>query len=243
MRILPKTAPAFTVYPISEKAVTLEFGTGISEDVMQRISSYNALICQQHFPGLLTTVPAYTTLSIFFDPLQVAKSDMPGTTCLQKVSNYLQQLEKVILNNKSSDHHTIDISVCYGGKFGPDLQEVAQLNNLTADEVITLHISVTYLVYMIGFVPGFAYLGGMNSAIAAPRKAMPRAAIPAGSVGIAGQQTGVYPLQTPGGWQLIGQTPVKLFDVNRPQPSLLKAGDQVIFKSMTPEEFEHYKNQ
>jgi inhibitor of KinA len=243
MPLLSKTASAFTVYPISEKAVTLEFGTGINEKAMHLVNAFNELVCRQPFPGLLTTVPAYTTLSIFFDPLQAAKTNMPGRNCLEKVSNYLQQLQKITTKNKSSVHHTITIPVCYGGKFGPDMEEVAQLNNLTPDEVTRLHGSVTYLVHMIGFVPGFAYLGGMNPTIAAPRKATPRAAIPAGSVGIAGEQTGVYPLQTPGGWQLIGRTPVKLFNVNLPQPSLLKAGDKVIFKSMTPEEFEHYENQ
>lgn len=155
------------------------------------------------------------------------------------MSNYLRQLNEPETTAIKPESQLITIPVCYGGELGPDLADVAALNKITTDEVINLHSSATYLVHMIGFVPGFAYLGGMPETIAAPRKATPRAAIPAGSVGIAGMQTGIYPLQTPGGWQLIGQTPVKLFDPTRPVPALLKAGDRVQFKRIGMDEFRH----
>ncbi|GAC1313523.1 MAG: 5-oxoprolinase subunit B [Mucilaginibacter sp.] len=230
---------ALSIYPISEKAVTIAFGDSISEELMHRINSFDKLIREQPFPGLQTTVPAYGTLSVFFDPLQVLKSDLAGTTCREKVSNYLRQLNETETTAIKLESQPVTIPVCYGGELGPDLADVAVLNKITTEEVINLHSTVTYLVHMIGFVPGFAYLGGMPETIAAPRKATPRAVIPAGSVGIAGMQTGIYPLQTPGGWQLIGQTPVKLFDPARPVPALLKAGDRVQFKSIEMDEFRH----
>jgi inhibitor of KinA len=233
---------ALSIYPISEKAVTIAFGDSISEALMHSINKFDQLIQEQPFPGLQTTVPAYCTLSVFFDPLQVLKSKLPGKTCREKVSHYLEQLNETETTTIRYESHLITIPVCYGGEMGPDLEDVAALNNLTTEEVINVHSSVTYLVHMIGFVPGFAYLGGMPETIAAPRKATPRSAIPAGSVGIAGMQTGVYPLQTPGGWQLIGQTPVKMFDPARPVPALLKAGDRVQFKSIAMDEFRHLQN-
>jgi inhibitor of KinA len=233
---------ALSIYPISEKAVTIAFGDSISEELMHRINNFDKMIREHPFPGLQATVPAYCTLSIFFDPLQVLKSKLPGKTCREKVRHYLEQLNETEMNAIKSEPQLVTIPVCYGGPLGPDLEDVAALNNITTDDVINVHSSVTYLVHMIGFVPGFAYLGGMPETIAAPRKATPRTVIPAGSVGIAGTQTGVYPLQTPGGWQLIGQTPVKLFDPARPVPALLKAGDRVQFKSIGMDEFRHLQN-
>ncbi len=231
-----------SIYPISEKAVTIAFGSSISEELMHRINQFNILVHDHPFEGLQTTVPAYCTLSVFFDPVKVLKSTLQGSTCLEKVTYYLEQLNEKEITFTVSEPRTVIIPVCYGGDMGPDLEDVAISNKLTAEEVINEHTSTTYLVHMIGFVPGFAYLGGMNPTIAAPRKATPRVAVPAGAVGIAGMQTGIYPLQTPGGWQIIGQTPVKMFDPNRPAPALLKAGDRVQFKRIEMEEFKHLKN-
>ena len=142
-------------------------------------------------------------------------------------------------------HRTVSIPVCYGGEFGPDLEYVARHNNLTTDEVIHIHSSGEYLVYMIGFAPGFPFLGGLSPKIATPRRPSPRATIPAGSVGIAGMQTGVYPIETPGGWQLIGRTPQKLFLPNENPPSLLQAGDVVKFCPISFQEYQEsvYKEQ
>jgi inhibitor of KinA len=127
--------------------------------------------------------------------------------------------------------------VCYGGELGPDLEFVAEHNKLSAEEVIGIHSASVYLVYMIGFAPGFPYIGGMSGKIAAPRRSSPRLKIPAGSVGIAGSQTGIYPIETPGGWQLIGQTPLKLFQPESKSPSLLKAGDVIQFKPISYNQF------
>ncbi|OCX51982.1 hypothetical protein BEL04_16660 [Mucilaginibacter sp. PPCGB 2223] len=229
--------PQFTIYPISEKAVTVEFGNKISPDLLYTITAFGNLLKENPFAGMTGMVPAYCTLTVFFDALAVAKADMPGNTAIEKVSTYLDGLKQHPVQTTIRESDTITIPVCYGEDFGPDLQEVARINDLTTDEVIRLHGSVTYLVHMIGFMPGFAYLGGMPQAIMAPRKAKPRANVPAGAVGIAGLQTGIYPLLSPGGWQIIGQTPLKMFDVTITQPSLLKAGDRVRFEPINLSEF------
>ena len=242
MNLTPATN--LVIYQISENAVTIEFGHAINETLMQRISRFNQLLNKTPFPGMLGIVPAFTTLSIFFDPLQIINNvGLTGKTCYQKVSGYLQSLKEDDQSLSASADTPISIPVCYGGDFGPDLGYVADFHHMTVNEVIRLHTSAIYQVYMIGFIPGFAYLGGLSDELETPRKESPRNAVPAGAVGIAGKQTGIYPLQTPGGWQLIGQTPVKLFNAGREQPSLLKAGDRVKFDSISLDDFETLKQQ
>ncbi|MCC8426517.1 5-oxoprolinase subunit PxpB [Mucilaginibacter sp. UR6-11] len=225
------------IYYLSEEAVTIEFGQVIDLHLLDRVSVLNMLLHQQPFAGFCTAVPAYATLTVFFDPLSVSRSDLPGKTCFEKVSGFLQNSNRLTKGEVHNAGNVITIPVCYDKNLGPDLEEVARLHKLSIEEVIHLHSAAVYKAYMIGFVPGFAYLGGMDDQLTTPRKATPRKAVPAGSVGIAGAQTGVYPMQTPGGWQIIGRTPVKLFDAGRSQPSLLQAGDQVIFKPVNRAEF------
>jgi inhibitor of KinA len=231
------------IYGLSEQSLTVEFGTVISEELLGLITAFNQFLLQNPFPGLITTIPAYCTLTVYFDPLMVLASDLPGALCFDKVAYYLKklggtkrELSKVVANQ-------LVIPVCYGGDFGSDIFTVAKANHLSEAEVIERHTSAQYTVYMIGFVPGFAYMGGMDASLATPRKEVPDAKIPAGSVGIAGMQTGIYPMETPGGWQIIGRTPLKMFDVNRLQPSLLKGGDVVTFKAIGIEEFNAYAEQ
>jgi inhibitor of KinA len=235
--------PFFNIYALSEHAVTVEFWQIINDKVLQQVSSFNMLINQNPFQGFYTTVAAYATVTVFFDPVMVSKSaDLRGNDCFDKVSWYLKGLRNKPGQTMNVITHSITIPVCYGGKYGPDLEEVADLHNLTKGQVIELHSSAMYKVYMIGFVPGFAYLGGMPEILTMPRKQTPRNAVPAGSVGIAGKQTGIYPLETPGGWQIIGRTPFQMFNSTLPQPSLLKAGDKVIFKAIDEQEFDHLVN-
>lgn len=154
------------------------------------------------------------------------------------VSSILQSKLENEQTEKELDHRTVSIPVCYGGEYGPDLEYVARHHNLTPEEVISIHSEGEYLAYMIGFAPGFPFLGGLSEKIATPRRSSPRTSIPAGSVGIAGMQTGVYPISTPGGWQLIGQTPIKLFLPEQNPPSLLQAGDIVKFEPISKEEYQ-----
>ncbi len=236
-------ASGFKVYWLSERAVTLEFGHEIGETLLNQITAFNTNVISNPFPGFITSVPAYTTLTVFYDPVAVSKAEsLMGGDCFEKVSNYLytlQQPDQLSASNRHYQPSTITIPTIYNG---PDISNVARINNLSVEEVIQLHSSATYKVYMIGFVPGFAYLGGMSALIAAPRRATPRKTVPIGCVGIAGNQTGIYPIETPGGWQLIGQTPLTLFDANREQPSLLQTGDEVVFTQIGPEEFEYIAN-
>lgn len=243
MQATMRAEPAFNIYYLSESAVTIEFGKEIGEGTLQRINNFNRALLEDPFPGFRTSVPAYVTLSVFFDPLQViASKELTGVDCYEKVKVFLEKLQKNPVHVTTSKADALTIPVCYGDGFGPDLEEVAKVNKLTTQEVIDLHSNAVYKVYMIGFVPGFAYLGGMDGRIAMPRKPTPRKAVSAGAVGIAGEQTGIYPLETPGGWQIIGQTPLKMFDAGRTQPAVLKAGDNVVFKPITKQEFDALLN-
>jgi inhibitor of KinA len=235
------TDTPFTVYSLSEKAVTVTFGQEISEYLNLTVNSFDSLLHDQPFAGFITTVPAYASVTVFYDPVLVMRSCMSGADCFDKVTSYLKGLQPVKKNKETITSATITIPVCYDISLGPDLEEVANLHQISTHEVIRIHSAAVYKVYMIGFVPGFAYLGGMDPILATPRRSAPRKAVPAGSVGIAGEQTGIYPLQTPGGWQIIGQTPVKMFDPSRLQPSLLKAGDQAIFKPIDLHVFNELK--
>jgi len=236
--------PTFKRYSLHEGAITIEFGHQIDTSIALQVNSFNRLLLSKPFAGLLTTVPAYASLTVFFDPLTVIQSDsLYGIDCFNRVSNYLQQLHQQVQPREEVGGEILTIPVCYEEPFAPDLGELAKSLGRSTDELVDLHTAPTYHVYMIGFTPGFAYLGGLNPLLEYPRKAKPRKKVPAGSVGIAGTQTGLYALDTPGGWQIIGRTPLILFDPNREQASLLKAGDQVIFKPIDREAFAHYQQE
>jgi inhibitor of KinA len=228
-------------YPISEYAVTIEFGKIINDGLVSRVNQFNELLLQNPFPGMYQTVPAYASLTVFYDPVMLIRDNLPGKSCHDKVYNYLQQLFAGYSPSTTTQEavELITIPVCYGNKLGPDLGYLASYHETTADEVIGLHSSAIYKVYMIGFIPGFAYMGGLHEKLETPRKATP-VKVPAGAVGIAGKQTGIYPLEIPGGWQIIGQTPLRLFNAERTPPTRLKAGDRVQFEPITLSEFENY---
>ncbi|MES2810619.1 MAG: 5-oxoprolinase subunit PxpB [Bacteroidota bacterium] len=229
--------PRFQIYSLSERAITIAFGTEISESLLIKVTNCQKLLAEQPFHGFITAVPAYGNITVYYEPLITIKSNLRGKSCLEKVSNYITDLLAQPVTENTTPSNTITIPVCYDDECGPDIAEVAKHHNITINDVIRLHSSAIYKVYMIGFLPGFAYMGGLNIKLATPRKATPRKIVPAGSVGIAGQQTGVYPLDSPGGWQLIGKTPISLFNINNTTPSFLKAGDDVIFKPITANEF------
>lgn len=190
----------------------------------------------QFFPGFTESVPAYASLAVFYDLWQVKESSDDTITAFEKVTAYLEKLIGGIADDVSTtDRRTISIPVYYNGE---DLSFVAAGRGLTEQELVRIHCEKVYRVFMIGFLPGFAYMGPVDERIATPRHASPRLAVKPGSVGIAGTQTGIYPITSPGGWQLIGQTPVKIFDPAKEQPCLLRAGDSVQFVSISKQEFE-----
>lgn len=221
----------FSILPLCEYALSIEVGKNMAPAIHQQVVSLARQLSEHPFEGLLDVVPAYTTVTVYFDPLKVAAQDIANNffSPTDWIQNYLlTQLSNPLPYNNTIPP-VIEIPVCYGGEYGPDLEWVAGYTQLTVEKVIELHSSTLYTVYQIGFAPGFPYLGGMPSQLACPRKDNPRLAVPPGSVGIAGIQTGIYPIKTPGGWQLIGRTPLQLFRPEDPQPSLLKVGDRVRF--------------
>ena len=218
-------------YPMGDQAIVLSFGDTLSEALNTQVRKVVACLENWSQPGLIECVPAYTTITIYYDP---------RTITYQELLSALQMIVQDIPEDTEYKGLKKEIPVYYNGA---DLAYVAQYNGLTEEEVICIHSTPEYRVYMIGFVPGFPYMGGMDSRIATPRKEVPRLKIEAGAVGIAGQQTGVYPIATPGGWQIIGHTPLQLFDITQENPSLLEAGDRVAFIPVTYDEFVQLKTQ
>ncbi|MYL21327.1 5-oxoprolinase subunit PxpB [Halobacillus litoralis] len=233
----------WTLHPLGDQAVLIEFGNEISEEINHTVQTAASSLDDWQPEWMVEYIPAFTTVTLFYDPLYIAnhktsQNQLPYDWVHQQVSEFLSTLTI----KETGPARTVEIPVCYGGDLGPDLSYVAEKNGLTEEEVIERHMNGNYLVYMIGFAPGFPYIGGMDPAIAAPRRKDPRLKIPAGTVGIAGAQTGVYPLETPGGWQLIGRTPSKMFDPsNEEAPTLLQAGDRIQFRRITEEEYENLK--
>lgn len=224
------------LYPLGDAAVVLEFGTGISPATHRAIATFRGLLTRQPFAGLRETVPAFTTLTVYYDPWQLSENGRYQP--YERVVEILRQLlATAMATEATTETQRVEIPVCYGGEFGPDLEFVAQHAGLTPDQVITLHSNPDYLVHMIGFAPGFPYLGGLDGRLATPRRPQPRALVPAGAVGIAGPQTGIYSLPTPGGWQLIGRTPLRLFNPEWTAPSRLRAGQHLRFVPIDAAEF------
>jgi KipI family sensor histidine kinase inhibitor len=212
-----------------DSAIVVEYGDGIDARVNARVRLLHHALGAAPHAGILETVPTYRSLMVHYDPL--ALSHQAVEQVILAASDRLpEEIQEAV--------RTVEIPVLYGGGAGPDLDEVAALAGLSAQEVIDLHASVHYLVFMLGFMPGFAYLGGLPPRIATPRLSTPRTLVPAGSVGIAGAQTGIYPTESPGGWRLIGRTPVRLFDPRQSPPTLLEAGDRVRFVPVTPPAYE-----
>jgi inhibitor of KinA len=225
------------LYPISERAVTLEFGDTINLDTHKNIMQYQSCLHAANMPGFIECVPAYTSLTVYFDLLKVHQSKLMGESALQKVSSFLRS---IVVDTNSNDHlkKRINVPVCYDKEFGLDLVELSQTKNISIDDLIHLHVNKDYTVYMIGFTPGFPYMGEIDERLVCSRKANPRKIVPAGSVAIAGKQTGIYPFDTPGGWQIIGRTPTQLFSSEKNPPAQLQAGMLVKFVPITRQEFD-----
>lgn len=225
---------AMRILTVGDCAVSVEFGQEISLEINHKVMALKMVLEQKPIRGIVEMIPTYCSLLIQYDPMELRYGQLR-----EKLYTLVNQLDKVEMPPKQ----VVEIPVAYGGEYGPDLGEVARVHNISEDEVIKLHSEPEYPIYMLGFVAGFPYLGGMNKAIATPRKKSPRLKIEAGSVGIAGEQTGIYSVESPGGWQIIGRTPLKLYDVNRNEPVLLKAGQYIKFKPITKEEFRAMENE
>ena len=199
----------------------------------ERVRRLLRLVELEPIAGVRNLHPAYCSLLIKFDAMKLRHEELE-----EVLRGYVERMGSVAL----PEPRLVEIPDCFGGEFGPDLKDVAELHGTTIERAIELHSAATYLVYFLGFVPGFAYLGEVAEELATPRLAMPRRSVPAGSVGIAGRQTGVYPVVTPGGWRLLGRTPAKMFQPNREEMSLLAIGDRVRFVPISPEQFAKLEN-
>jgi inhibitor of KinA len=229
------TAEQLAFSPLGDRAVLITLGDQINETTHHRVRD----VCDHlvGLQGITEIVPAYASVVAHYDLLGFQSTD----SVQAPYANVVTRLRGALSNlggRPASDPRTVEIPVCYGGELGPDLESVAERHGMTADDVVRLHSGAEYLVYMVGFVPGFGYLGGLPPQLATPRRSEPRTHVPTGSVGIGGSQTGVYPMVTPGGWNLIGGTPARMFDVARNPASLLTIGDRVRFRPVTLGEFE-----
>lgn len=228
------------ITPTGDHAITATWGDKIDVGINRKVISVFTYI-QQHPPeGLRDVVPAYHSLTLIYDTASLKKKNPLASVYEQMkihLENAIAQAADVIQTSS-----IIDIPVCYDISLGPDLPALSAMHQLSVQEIISLHTSPTYHVYLVGFMPGFAYMGSVHEKIRSPRRPAPRTHVPAGSVGIAGEQTGIYPFSSPGGWQLVGQTPVQMFDASLSVPCYLKPGDAVRFHEISLDEFNKRKS-
>ncbi|MBX3235595.1 MAG: 5-oxoprolinase subunit PxpB [Nitrospiraceae bacterium] len=222
--------PTPRILSLGDQALTVEFGDRIDLAVNDQVLAYAAALERLRLSGIEEIVPTYRSITIYFDPLTLSSNEL--TAHLAELFAQPSQRAK----RKGASH---TIPVLYGGAAGPDLQDVATHADLTPEQVVDLHTSVQYRVYMLGFSPGFPYLGTVAEPLIMPRLSTPRKHVPAGSIGLAGAQTGIYPQDSPGGWRIIGRTPLELFSVTRKKPFLLQPGDRVKFVPIDVAEFDN----
>lgn len=215
--------------PASDQSLLVHFGRSIDLETNALIVKFLRLLRSEPIAGVRNLQPAYCSVLVDFDAVRLTHEGLQAI-----LERYLEQVERVQL----PDSREVEIPTCYDGEFGPDLGDIAEMHGMSIAEVTELHRSAVYVVYFLGFVPGFAYLGGLPEALATPRLSTPRRTTPAGSVGIADNQTGIYPFATPGGWRLIGRTPMAMFRPERENMSLLNIGDRVRFKPISRHRFD-----
>ena len=230
----------FTIFPLGDAALTVEFSNTIDQENNNKAIQLFYQLKEARIPYIKAMVPAYSSLTVHYDVVALYHEKQTAfETMAVMIENFTE--------GKNPPPSTLEdrlfrIPVCYENSFAPDIREVAASKKLSPGEISAIHCSTEYRVYMLGFVPGFAYMGVVDEQIAMPRRVQPRLQVPAGSVGITGRQTGIYPFSTPGGWQLIGRTPLSIFNKEEENPVLLRAGDRIQFYSITADEFENYQS-
>jgi KipI family sensor histidine kinase inhibitor len=213
---------------VGDRGILVEYGDAISPEINLKVRTMSMALAEEKPDGIVEVIPTYRSLLIVYDPLE---------TDLKSLQEALQAMENQLDRLAIPPPRTVEIPVSYGGDLGPDIEFVAQAHNLTVEDVIRIHTGALYQIYMIGFTPGFPFLGGLSEELHTPRLETPRPLVPAGSVGIANNQTGVYPVASPGGWRLIGRTPLSLFNPLKESPFLYRAGDMIKFTRISEEEY------
>ncbi len=231
---------AYRIYPCGDHAVTIELGDTINAAVNEKVIALFGYLKEKQLTGVRDIIPAYHTVTIVYD-IGVLRKQQPNATSYHTMCTWLQDAMNAVKIAQASKTNLVRIPVCYDPSLAPDIESLSQQHNITVDGMINLHTGKNYRVYMIGFLPGFAYMGSVDEKIATPRRSQPRTLVPAGSVGIAGEQTGIYPLDSPGGWQLIGRTPVSLFAADKESPCYLQPGDEVQFYAISLTEYAKQK--
>ncbi|MBK5273220.1 MAG: 5-oxoprolinase subunit PxpB [Bacteroidia bacterium] len=243
------TNNSYHIYPLGDSAITLDFGNVIDETITQKIIALFHSLNKKPLTGMIEAVPAYSSITIYYDVIQLKKLVPANRTVAEWMIEQFEKRVDVFQPESDSESRQIKIPVCYEKNFAVDIEDLAMAKNISVEKVIQIHTSKTYRVYMLGFLPGFAYMGEVDEQIEMPRRMQPRQKVEAGSVGIAGRQTGVYPMAMPGGWQIIGRTPLTLFEAHPNLPDgkayedsicLLHPGDMVQFYSISKHEFESY---
>ncbi|HEX7905709.1 MAG TPA: 5-oxoprolinase subunit PxpB [Chitinophagaceae bacterium] len=233
-------APAYHIFPLGDTALTIDYGNSIDENINKEVIARTQQL-KDNLKGVIEIVPAYSSLTVYYDLAALKRKTPKDKLVYEHLKQTVEQwLEQPLLQQETAERQ-IKIPVCYDPVFATDILAVAKANNITVEEVMAIHLSRTYRVFMLGFLPGFSYMGEIDERIAMPRKPQPEMVAP-GSVAIAGKQTGIYPLASPGGWRIIGRTPVKLFDAEDKEPTLLRAGDRVQFISITRNDFYELEN-
>ena len=218
----------YSIVPAGDAVLLVAFAARLDAAINARVVWMADALRRLRWPGVRDVVPAYHSLAVYFDPLR---------TDIERLAPQLERLAVQSRETPVPDVTVREVPVCYGGIYGPDLDAIAESTGLAAETIIARHAAPEYRVFMVGFMPGFAYLGPVDPSIAVPRRATPRIRVPVGSVGIAGQQTGIYPSETPGGWMLIGRTPLRPFQPGRDEPFALKPGDAVRFVAIDADEY------
>lgn len=221
----------YKIFSLGDSALTIDFGNEISVELNDRVLRLAQIFDKHSFAGFVEIVPAYSSLTIFYDTFKVRKNSPEFSTAFAAVKSFVENALESPDTLEKVESRLIEIPVCFDREFALDLDFVANENNLSKQKVIEIFLDKTYRVFMLGFLPGFAYMGEVDHRIATPRRTSPRVKVPKGSVGIAGTQTGIYPLASPGGWQIIGRTDVELFTPNSEKPTFLQVGDSVKFYS------------
>jgi len=231
---MPGPLSSYSILPLGDRAAIVELGSEVSAALSARVRLVYEGLRRAGLAGVRDLVPAFCSITVHYDPRDFATVGQTPFAALQAA---LGRLIEQAVEGVASAGRCVEIPVCYGGDYGEDLESIARAHDMTPEQVVALHTAPTYFVGMLGFAPGFPYLIGLDPSLATPRRTTPRPRVPRGSVAIGGTHTGIYPLESPGGWHLIGRTPLTLFDVDRAEPVLLAAGDEVRFVPIAPEAF------